>query len=76
MVNLFDPGQNQPPPQALRFSHGRGERETSLRVTGDQPQGTMGRVQTADVWVRGRVKMLTERSYSAPEEGCMRRKST
>ena len=35
---------NQPPPQALRFSHGRGERET--RVTGDEPQGTMGRVQT------------------------------
>ena len=29
----------QPPPQALRFSHGRGERET--RVTGDEPQGTM-----------------------------------
>ena len=35
----------QPPPQALRFSHHRGERET--RVTGDEPQGTMGRVQTA-----------------------------
>jgi len=32
-------------PQALRFSHGRGERET--RVTGEEPQGTMGRVQTA-----------------------------
>ena len=32
----------QPPPQALRFSHGRGEGET--RVTGDEPQGTMGRV--------------------------------
>ena len=31
--------QPQPPPQALRFSHGRGERET--RVTGDEPQGTM-----------------------------------
>ena len=37
--------QPQPPPQALRFSQGRGERET--RVTGDEPQGTMGRVQTA-----------------------------
>ena len=37
--------KNQPPPQALRFSHRRGERET--RVTGDEPQGTMGRVQTA-----------------------------
>ena len=35
----------QPPPQALRFPHGRGERET--RVTGDEPQGTMGRVQAA-----------------------------
>ena len=35
----------QPPPQALRFSHRRGERET--RVTGDEPQGTMGRVQTS-----------------------------
>ena len=37
--------QAQPPPQALRVSHGRGERET--QVTGDEPQGTMGRVQTA-----------------------------
>ena len=35
----------QPPPQALRFSHGRGERET--RVTGNELQGTIGRVQTA-----------------------------
>ena len=31
--------------QALRFSRRRGERET--RVTGDEPQGNMGRVQTA-----------------------------
>ena len=38
-------GWHQPPPQALRFSHGRGERET--RVTGDEPQGTMERVKTA-----------------------------
>ena len=59
-------GLAQPPPQALRFSHRRGERET--RVTGVEPQGSMGRVQTAgelpaflcahvlkrDVWVRGR----------------------
>ena len=29
--------QYQPPPQALRFSHGRGERET--RVTGDELKG-------------------------------------
>ena len=35
-------GGIQPPPQALCFSHGRGERET--RVTGDEPQGTMRRV--------------------------------
>ena len=34
----------QPPPQALRFSHRRGEHKT--QVTGDEPQGTMGRVQT------------------------------
>ena len=27
-------GMHLPPPQALRFSHGRGERET--RVTGDE----------------------------------------
>ena len=33
------------PPQALRFSRRRGERET--QVTGYEPQGTMGRVQTA-----------------------------
>ena len=33
----------KPPPQALRFSHGRGERET--RMTDDEPQGTMGRVR-------------------------------
>ena len=37
-------GLTQPPPQALRFSHGRGERET---MTGDEPQGTMGRVLRA-----------------------------
>ena len=37
--------EGQPTPQALRFSHRRGERET--QVTGDEPQGTMGRVQTA-----------------------------
>ena len=33
------------PPQALRFWRRRGERET--QVTGYEPQGTMGRVQTA-----------------------------
>ena len=35
----------QPPPQALRFSYGRGERET--RVTGDKAQETMGRLLSA-----------------------------
>ena len=34
----------QPPPQALRFSHRRGEHKT--QVTGDEPQGAMERVQT------------------------------
>ena len=34
----------QPPPQALRFSHGEA---SAKRVTGDEPQGTMGRVQMA-----------------------------
>ena len=38
--------RHQPPPQALLFSLGRGEHET--RESGDEPQGTMGRVQTAD----------------------------
>ena len=37
--------KSQPSPEALPFSHRRGERETP--VTGDKPQGTMGRVQTA-----------------------------
>ena len=35
-------GGLQPPPQALSFAHGRGERET--RVTDDEPQGTLRRV--------------------------------
>ena len=59
----------QPPPQALRFSQG-----------GDEPQGTMGRVQTAsdarsllpaflcarerDVWVRGRSGFVCSMSIS------------
>ena len=34
----------QPPPQALRFSHGEA---SAKRVTVDGPQGTMGRVQMA-----------------------------
>ena len=42
-VFIFRGGLNQPPPKALRFSHRSGERET--RVTGDELQGTMGRVQ-------------------------------
>ena len=38
-------GFHQPHPQALRFSYRRGERK--MRVTGDEPQGTMGRIQMA-----------------------------
>ena len=45
MSQKYGTPQAQCPPQALRFSHGRGERET--RVTGDEPQGIMGRLQTA-----------------------------
>ena len=52
-----------PPPQALRFSHRRGERET--RVTGDEPQGTMGRVQTAgEAPARSCVVFLAKKSFS------------
>ena len=51
----------QPPPQALRFSHG--ERET--RVTGDEPQGTMGRVQTAgEAPARSCVVFSAKKSFS------------
>ena len=60
---MFAIGQVQPPPQALRFSHGRGERET--RVTGDEPQGTMGRVQTAgEAPARSCVVFLAKESFS------------
>ena len=53
----------QPPPQALRFSHGRGERET--RVTGAEPQGTKGRVQTAgEAPARSCVVFLAKKSFS------------
>ena len=54
--------RNQPPPRALWFSLGRGERET--RESGDEPQGTMGLLLRAhfhrkrDVWVRGRRDTL------------------
>ena len=52
----------QPPPQALRFSHGRGERETSdwwwtARDHGKGPSRLPLREhfhQKRDVWVRGR----------------------
>ena len=60
MLGSFAMGQ--PPPQALRFSHGRGERET--RVTGDEPQGTMGRVQTAgEAPVRSYVVFLAKKAF-------------
>ena len=52
----------QRPPQALRFLHGRGEHET--RVTGDESQGTMGRVQTAgEVPVRSYVVFLARPNF-------------
>ena len=61
MLGSFAMGQ--PRPQALRFSHGRGERET--RVTGDEPQGTMGRVQKAgEAPVRCCVVFIAEKSFS------------
>ena len=46
-IRFLNPKMEQahPPPRAPRVSHGRGERETG--VTGDEPQGIMGRVQTA-----------------------------
>ena len=55
----------QPPPQALRFSHGRGERET--RVTGDEPQGTMGRVQTAPSHLPLRAHRRETSGYEAAQ---------
>ena len=42
--------EDQPPPQALRFSHGRGERET--RVTGDEPQGTIPAFLCAHIFIK------------------------
>ena len=42
-VSVTSP-QAQPPPQALRF---RMAEASAKRVTGDEPQGTMGRVLTA-----------------------------
>ena len=42
-VSVTSP-QAQPPPQALRF---RMAEASAKRVTGDEPQGTMGRVQRA-----------------------------
>ena len=58
---------NQLPPQALRFSRRRGERET--RVTGDEPQETMGRVARcllpAFLWVH----IFIERETSRYEAG-------
>ena len=52
----------QPPPQALPFSHGRGQRET--RVTGDEPQGTMGRLRLGTRQeLRANVYLCNERFY-------------
>ena len=47
----------QPPPQTLRFSLRRGKRET--RVTGDELQGTMGRVQTSRPLSPSRLPLST-----------------
>ena len=48
-------GWLQPPPQALRFSHGR--EASAKRVTGDEPQETMGRVlSTSRLPLRARFK--------------------
>ena len=63
----------QPPPQALRFSHGKGERET--RVTGDEPQGTMGsllpaflcaHIEERDIWVRGSGSCIHKDQQNLP----------
>ena len=60
---VYKSSSYQPPPQALRFSHRRRERET--RVTGDEPQGTMGRVQTAgEAPARSCVVFLAKKSFS------------
>ena len=65
----------QPPPQALRFSHSRGERET--RVTGDEPLSPSRLplrahfLQKRDVWVRGSSRGI------CPEEFlCINKKKT
>ena len=57
--------QERPPPQALRFSHSRGERET--RVAGDKPQGTMGPcghlLIYKDVTVHGSILQILHGQY-------------
>ena len=58
---------DQLPAQALRFSHGWGERET--RVTGDWPQGTMGRVQTLSP---SRLPLRAHRRETSGYEAAMR----
>ena len=60
--------QQQPPPQALRFSRRRGERET--RVTGDEPQRTMGRVSFPPSFARkfsSRERRLGTRQLQQPD---------
>ena len=63
--SVFAIGKGQPPPQVLRFSHGRGERETSdwWYTARDHGKGTDSPVVSfppsfahieRDVWVRGR----------------------
>ena len=67
-ATIFHNLQQQPPPQALRFSHRRGERET--RVTGDEPQGTMGRVSFPPSFARtfsSRERRLGTRQLQQPD---------
>ena len=61
----------QPRPEAFRFSHGRGERET--RVTGDEPQETMGRVQLSPSRLPLRAHFHRERHvwYEAASVPCI-----
>ena len=58
---------NQLPPQALRFSHRRGEHET--QVTGDEPQETMGRVARCLLPAFLGVHIFIERETSGYEAG-------
>ena len=54
--------RRQPPPQALRFCMAAA---SAKRVTGDEPQGTMGRVETTgEAPARSCVVFLAKKSFS------------